>query len=64
MTRTCQGFHEIRQSRGVTARVGPFFCQKKDAGYGARDLQPAPAEPGIAREKAVAIHAVLWLTVR
>lgn len=59
MTRTCQGFHEIRQSPGVTARVGPFFYQKKDVGYGARDLQPTPAEPRIVREKAPAVRAVL-----
>ena len=31
--------------------MGPFFCQKKGGGYGARALQPAPAAPGIAREK-------------
>lgn len=44
------------------ARVGPFFCQK-DVGYGARGLQPTPADLRIVRQNAPAVHAVLRFAV-
>ena len=61
---TCQGFHEIRQSHGVTVRMGPFFYPLRgDRGMEQETSTPPLPNPGFSEgtchSRSLAVYCLL-----